>query len=76
MYLTDMLKMNGLIKKNYQFHIKNNFENLKRNGKKILGYAGGHAKSNALDYLLDAMKLIEIKDVICVMLEKGKKKKD
>lgn len=53
---------------------KNYFENLKRNGKKILGYAGGHAKSNALDYLLDAMKLIEIKDVICVMVGKGQEK--
>ena len=40
----------------------------------ILGYVGGHAKSNALDYLLDAMKLIRNKRIVCVLVGKGHEK--
>ena len=47
---------------------------LRGDGKFILGYAGGHAKSNALDYLLDAMKLIKNDKIICVLVGKGQEK--
>lgn len=50
------------------------FEELRSQGKKILGYAGGHALSNALDYLLDAMKLIQNQDIVCVLIGKGQEK--
>ncbi|WP_132062839.1 glycosyltransferase family 4 protein [Bacteroides thetaiotaomicron] len=48
--------------------------NLHEKGFYILGYVGGHAKSNALDYLLDAMKLIQNKRIICVLVGKGHEK--
>lgn len=47
---------------------------LHKKGFYILGYVGGHAKSNALDYLLDAMKLIQNKRIICVLVGKGHEK--
>lgn len=50
------------------------FGDLKKKGKKILGYTGGHAKSNALDYLLDAMKLIEKNDIVCILVGNGQEK--
>lgn len=50
------------------------FENLRRNNKRIIGYAGGHAKSNALDFLIDAMKLVKDKDFVCVIVGKGQEK--
>lgn len=50
------------------------FKHLKEQGKKILGYAGGHAKSNALDFLLDAMKLLEDKNIVSVLIGKGQEK--
>ncbi len=49
-------------------------QQLKREGKKILGYVGGHAKSNALDFLLDAMKLIKKEEIICVLVGNGQEK--
>lgn len=47
---------------------------LHKEGFYILGYAGGHALSNALDYLLDAMKLVKNKKVICLLVGKGQEK--
>jgi glycosyltransferase involved in cell wall biosynthesis len=49
-------------------------QGLHENGFYILGYTGGHAKSNALDYLLDAMKLITNKKVVCIFIGKGQEK--
>lgn len=49
-------------------------QQLKREGKKILGYVGGHAKSNALDFLLDAMELIKKEEIICVLVGNGQEK--
>lgn len=49
-------------------------QQLKREGKKILGYVGGHAKSNALDFLLDAMKLVTSEEVVCVLVGNGQEK--
>lgn len=49
-------------------------QQLKWEGKKILGYVGGHAKSNALDFLLDAMKLIKKEEIICVLVGNGQEK--
>lgn len=50
------------------------FYRLKSNRKKILGYTGGHAKSNALDFLLDAMKLVDSDDIVCVLVGSGQEK--
>lgn len=47
---------------------------LKEGGKKIIGYMGGHAKSNALDFLLDAMKLVNDEAIICVLVGNGQEK--
>ena len=49
-------------------------QQLKQEGKKILGYVGGHAKSNALDFLLDAMKLVIKEEVVCVLVGNGQEK--
>lgn len=49
-------------------------QKLKKEGKKILGYVGGHARSNALDFLLDAMKLINNKGIVCVLVGNGQEK--
>jgi glycosyltransferase involved in cell wall biosynthesis len=50
-------------------------QGLHKNNFYVLGYAGGYAKSNALDYLLDAMKLITNKKIVCVLVGKGQEKK-
>ena len=49
---------------------------LKNKGKKVIGYAGGHAKSNALDYLLDAMKIVFDKNqnIVCLLVGNGQEK--
>ncbi|MBQ7843349.1 MAG: glycosyltransferase family 4 protein [Odoribacter sp.] len=49
-------------------------QQLKQEGKKILGYVGGHAKSNALDFLLDAMKLVANEEIVCVLVGNGQEK--
>lgn len=49
-------------------------QKLKKEGKKILGYVGGHARSNALDFLLDAMKLVNNKEIVCVLIGNGQEK--
>lgn len=41
----------------------------------VLCYAGGHALSNALDILLDALKLLEEKKIKCIMVGNGQEKK-
>ncbi|WP_270542610.1 glycosyltransferase family 4 protein [Butyricimonas paravirosa] len=52
----------------------NFLKELRNSGKKILGYVGGHSKSNALDFLLDAMKLINDEDIVCVLVGDGQEK--
>ena len=54
--------------------MQNFFYNLKRENKQILGYIGGHALSNALDVLIDAMALIKNKDIVAVFVGKGNEK--
>lgn len=56
----------------YHFECINN---LHKKGFWILGYAGGHAKSNALDYLIDAMQLVKNSKIVCVMVGNGQEKK-
>lgn len=53
---------------------KDMFQQLRLCGKKILGYAGGHAKSNALDFLIEAMKMIHNENIVCVLVGKGHEK--
>lgn len=55
--------------------MQNFFYNLKRENKQILGYIGGHALSNALDVLIDAMALIKNKDIVAVFVGKGNEKR-
>lgn len=44
---------------------------LKKEGKFIVGYFGGHALSNALDILLDVAKTTEIQNVVFVLVGNG-----
>lgn len=50
-------------------------EKLRGEHKFILGYAGGHAVSNALSYLLDAMALLDREDIALVLVGDGTEKK-
>ncbi|MEG1498200.1 MAG: glycosyltransferase family 4 protein [Bacteroidales bacterium] len=50
------------------------FEELKENGKFIVGYAGGHTLSNALDYFIEARKFIVDDSVVFVLVGNGVKK--
>lgn len=50
------------------------FNQLKSEKKKILGYIGGHAMSNALDLLIDAMALIKDQSIVAVLVGKGSEK--
>lgn len=47
---------------------------LRKEGKFIVMYAGGHALSNALDYLLDAMKQLKDQNITLVMIGNGQEK--
>jgi glycosyltransferase involved in cell wall biosynthesis len=47
---------------------------LKSQGKKIVCYLGGHAKSNALDTFIDAALLTENKNIAFVLIGKGDQK--
>ena len=47
---------------------------LKKEGKFIVGYFGGHALSNALDILLDVARAVEIQDVVFVLVGNGVEK--
>jgi glycosyltransferase involved in cell wall biosynthesis len=47
---------------------------LKNKGMKLLGYLGGHAKSNSLDSLLDAMKIIKRDNITCLLIGNGTEK--
>lgn len=49
-------------------------ENLRREGKFIIGYFGGHALSNALDVLLDVAKKEKEKDICFVLAGNGAEK--
>ena len=53
---------------------KSFFYQLKSEKKKILGYIGGHAMSNALDLLIDAMSLIKDQSIVAVLVGKGSEK--
>ncbi len=46
----------------------------KEEGKFVIMYAGGHAISNALDFFLDAMKMVEDNNVIALMIGNGQEK--
>lgn len=71
---------NGFVMEEWNAGIKLNdnhskvINDLHNDGFYILGYAGGHALSNALDYLLDAMKLVKNKKIICLLVGKGQEK--
>lgn len=47
---------------------------LRKEGKFIIMYAGGHAISNALDFFLDAMKMVADSNVVALMIGKGQEK--
>ncbi|MCF6365105.1 MAG: glycosyltransferase family 4 protein [Bacteroidales bacterium] len=51
--------------------------NLKKEGKKIVGYAGGHAISNSLDTLIEAAKLLkDNSEIVFVLVGDGQEKKN
>lgn len=73
---------NGFDEEEWENNVEHKFclhheflQKLKNKGKKILGYVGGHARSNALDFLLDAMKMIDDDEIICVLVGNGQEKK-
>lgn len=47
---------------------------LRKEGKFIIMYAGGHAISNALDFFLDAMKMVTENNIVALMIGKGQEK--
>lgn len=47
---------------------------LKKEGKFIVMYAGGHAISNALDFFLDAMKKLKRSNVVAILVGNGQEK--
>ncbi|MBD5357300.1 MAG: glycosyltransferase family 4 protein [Bacteroides sp.] len=47
---------------------------LRNEGKFIVMYAGGHAISNALDFFLDAMKMIKDNNIVAIMIGNGQEK--
>lgn len=57
-----------------EFH-KKILAKLKEKGHFIVGYAGGHGISNALDYLIEAAKLLEFRPISVVLVGKGPEKK-
>lgn len=52
------------------------FSDIRKKHKKILGYIGGHAISNALDLLVDAMHIIADSDIVAVLVGNGVEKKN
>lgn len=54
--------------------LKDLVERLKRDGKFVVMYAGGHAVSNALDTLLDAMKLLKESNIVALLVGNGQEK--
>ena len=50
---------------------QNLLKTLKKEGKFIVGYFGGHALSNALDILLDTAKTMEIQNAVFVLVGNG-----
>ena len=55
--------------------IKNEMVKFTNNNKFIIGYIGGHNKSNNLDYIIKAANLMKLKDIIFVFVGKGENKK-
>lgn len=55
---------------------QNVLSKLKEKGHFIVGYAGGHGISNALDYLIEAAKHLESKPVTIVLVGQGPEKKN
>ena len=51
-------------------------ENLKQQKNKIIGYAGNHGIANALNNLIDAMKLLKNKRVVLLLIGKGQEKQN
>ena len=51
-------------------------ENLKQQKNKIIGYAGNHGIANALNNLIDAMKLLKDKRVVLLLIGKGQEKQN
>lgn len=49
-------------------------QKLKEEGKSIIGYTGGHAISNSIDDLLDAMEYLTDDDIVAVIVGKGVEK--
>ncbi|MBD5312463.1 MAG: glycosyltransferase family 4 protein [Bacteroides sp.] len=47
---------------------------LKKDGKFVIMYTGGHAISNALDFFLDAMKSLQDSNIVAVLIGKGQEK--
>jgi glycosyltransferase involved in cell wall biosynthesis len=60
--------------KNLDNRHKTFFSDLKKRYKLIIGYAGGHNKSNKLDTLIDAIKISNNKDLCFVLVGKGTEK--
>ncbi len=57
-------------------HYIADFETFKQQGKKIIGYAGGHALSNALDVLIETAKILQKNDnFLFVLVGNGTEKK-
>lgn len=55
--------------------VRNLINNLKKKGKFVIMYAGGHAISNALDFFLDAMKsLKDNQNIVAIMIGNGQEK--
>ena len=49
-------------------------DDIRRRNRRIVGYVGGHALSNALDYFIDAAKILESDDVVFVLIGEGANK--
>lgn len=73
---------NGIVEKDWNHaeelpnDIKAELEKLHNHGKFIVGYFGGHALSNALDILLDCIKLFtKYENIVFVLVGDGSEKK-
>jgi glycosyltransferase involved in cell wall biosynthesis len=57
-----------------EYH-QNVLTSLKREGRFIVGYAGGHGISNALDSLIEAARILESRPVTFILVGNGSEKK-
>lgn len=60
--------------KNAPENIRRVVKNLRNRGNFIIMYTGGHAISNALDFFLDAMKMLKGSKIKAIMIGKGQEK--